>query len=98
MFKDGYSMEDDQSEYNIPNNSIVLINPKVKADDLDNKVVVVSVHGKIKCKQFQKKADHILFYSINRDYDKEDEKVYSNDEFSIIGEVVNVIKKLILNS
>lgn len=81
----GNSMED-----TIPNNSVVLLNTKIDPLNLNKKNVVVEINGEVICKQFNQQSDHIWFKSLNRNYKNEDRYIY-NDNYRIIGEVVDVI-------
>lgn len=77
----------------IPNNSIVLLNPKVNESDLDNTIVVASINNEVICKQFLIEQNGIHFYSLNREEHADDDRfAKSHDDYRIIGQVVKVIK------
>lgn len=87
----GIRIKGESMSPDIPNSSLVLINPKIGENDLNDKVVIANFQGDIICKRFKVRADHIWFSSDNEEYIKDDRKAYSNDEYQIIGEVVKVI-------
>lgn len=73
----------------IPNHSIVLINPNVDEYTLDGKNVIAVVDGDVICKQYLRNENGIYFKSLNRQY-KKDDRFVVNDNYSIIGEVVKI--------
>lgn len=78
----------------IPDNSIVLLNPKVNDSDLNKTIVVASIDNEVICKQFLIEQNGIHFYSLNRkDHADDDRFAKSPDDYRIIGQVVKVIKQ-----
>lgn len=77
----------------IPDNSIVLLNPKVSNSDLNKTIVVASINNEVICKYFLVEQDCIHFYSLNRkEHEDDDRFAKSPKEYRIIGQVVKVIK------
>lgn len=77
----------------IPDGSIVLLNPKVSSSDLDKTIVVASINDEVICKRFLIKQDCIHFYSLNRkEHAQDDRFAKSSDDYRIIGQVVKIIK------
>ena len=77
----------------IPDNSFVLLNPKVSVSDLNKTIVVASINNEVICKYFLIEQDGVHFYSLNRDEHVDDDRfAKSPDEYRIIGQVVKVIK------
>lgn len=77
----------------IPDNSFVLLNPKVSVSDLNKTIVVASINNEVICKYFLIEQDGIHFYSLNRKEHADDDRfAKSPDECKIIGQVVKVIK------
>lgn len=77
----------------IPDNSFVLLNPKVSASDLNKTIVVASINNEVICKYFLIEQDGIHFYSLNREEHAGDDRfAKSSNEYRIIGQVVKIIK------
>lgn len=77
----------------IPDNSFVLLNPKVSVSDLNKTIVVASINNEVICKYFLIEQDSVHFYSLNREEHADDDRfVKSPNEYRIIGQVVKVIK------
>lgn len=77
----------------IPDNSFVLLNPKVSVSDLNKTIVVASINNEVICKYFLIEQDGVRFYSLNRREHADDDRfAKSSDEYSIIGQVVKIIK------
>lgn len=92
----GTSMINIESNFNvedIPDNSFVLLNPKVGVPDLNKTIVVASINNDVICKYFLIEQDGIHFYSLNRkEHANDDRFAQSPDEYKIIGQVVKIIK------
>lgn len=92
----GTSMINIDSPYkveDIPDNSFVLLNPKVSVSDLNKTIVVASINNEVICKYFLIEQDGIHFYSLNRKEHADDDRfAKSPDECKIIGQVVKIIK------
>lgn len=77
----------------IPDNSFVLLNPKVSVSDLNKTIVVASINNEVICKYFLIEQNGVHFYSLNRREHADDDRfAKSPDEYSIIGQVVKIIK------
>lgn len=77
----------------IPDNSFVLLNPKVNISDLNKTIVMASIRNEIICKYFLIEQDGVHFYSLNRrEHAGDDRFAKSPNEYRIIGQVVKVIK------
>lgn len=77
----------------IPDNSFVLLNPKVSVADLNKTIVVASINNEVICKYFLIEQDGVHFYSLNREEHADDDRfAKSPNEYRIIGHVVKVIK------
>lgn len=77
----------------IPDNSFVLLNPKVSMSDLNKTVVVASINNEVICKYFLIEQDGVHFYSLNREEHANDDRfAKSPDDYRIIGQVVKIIK------
>lgn len=77
----------------IPDNSFVLLNPKVSVSDLNKTIVVASINNEVICKYFLIEHDGIHFYSLNRREHADDDRfAKSPNDYKIIGQVVKVIK------
>lgn len=77
----------------IPDNSIVLLNPKVSNSDLNKTIVVASINNEVICKYFLVEQNYIHFYSLNRkEHEDDDRFAKSPKEYRIIGQVVKIIK------
>lgn len=92
----GESMINIDSDFNvedIPDNSFVLLNPKVSVSDLNKTIVVASVNNEVICKYFLIEQEGVHFYSLNRKEHADDDRfAKSPNEYRIIGQVVKVIK------
>lgn len=85
--KSPYKVED------IPDDSFVLLNPKVNISDLNKTIVVASINNEVICKYFLIEQDGVHFYSLNREEHTDDDRfAKSPDEYRIIGQVVKIIK------
>ena len=85
--KSPYKVED------IPDNSFVLLNPKVSISELNKTIVVASINNEVICKYFLIEQDGVHFYSLNREEHTDDDRfAKSPDEYRIIGQVVKIIK------
>lgn len=77
----------------IPDNSFVLLNPKVSQSDLNKTIVVASINNEVICKYFLVEQDCIHFYSLNRaEHAGDDQFAKSPNDYRIIGQVVKIIK------
>ena len=77
----------------IPDNSFVLLNPKVSQSDLNKTIVVASINNEVICKYFLIEQDGVHFYSLNRKEHADDDRfAKSPNDYNIIGQVVKVIK------
>lgn len=77
----------------IPDNSIVLLNPKVSNSDLHKTIVVASINNEVICKYFLIEKDGVHFYSLNRkEHEGDDRFAKSPNDYRIIGQVVKIIK------
>lgn len=77
----------------IPDNSFVLLNPKVSVSDLNKTIVVASINNEVICKYFLIEQDGVHFYSLNREEHVDDDRfVKSPNEYRVIGQVVKIIK------
>lgn len=77
----------------IPDNSFVLLNPKVSVSDLNKTIVVASINNEVICKYFLIEKDGVHFYSLNRrEHAGDDRFAKSPNEYRIIGQVVKIIK------
>lgn len=92
----GTSMININSPYkveDIPDDSFVLLNPKVSLSDLNKTIVVASINNEVICKYFLIEQDGIHFYSLNREEHADDDRfAKSPNEYKIIGQVVKIIK------
>ena len=92
----GTSMMNIDSDFNvedIPDNSFVLLNPKVSVFDLNKTIVVASINNEVICKYFLIEQDGVHFYSLNRrEHIGDDRFAKSPNEYRIIGQVVKIIK------
>lgn len=92
----GTSMINIDSDFNvedIPDNSFVLLNPKVSVSDLNKTIVVASINNEVICKYFLIEQNGVHFYSLNRREHADDDRfAKSPDEYRIIGQVVKIIK------
>ena len=77
----------------IPDNSFVLLNPKVSESDLNKTIVVATINNEVICKYFLVEQDCIHFYSLNRNEHVGDDRfAKSPNDYRIIGQVVKIIK------
>lgn len=77
----------------IPDNSFVLLNPRVSVSDLNKTIVVASINNEVICKYFLEEQDCVHFYSLNREEHADDDRfAKSPNDYKIIGQVVKVIK------
>lgn len=77
----------------IPDNSFVLLNPRVSVSDLNKTIVVASINNEVICKYFLEEQDCVHFYSLNREEHAGDDRfAKSPNEYKIIGQVVKIIK------
>lgn len=77
----------------IPDNSFVLLNPKVSVSDLNKTIVVASINNEVICKYFLIEQDGVHFYSLNREEHEDDDRfAKSPNDYRIIGQVVKIIK------
>lgn len=77
----------------IPDDSFVLLNPKVSVSDLNKTIVVASINNEVICKYFLIEQDGVHFYSLNREEHADDDRfAKSPNEYKIIGQVVKIIK------
>lgn len=77
----------------IPDNSFVLLNPKVSVSDLNKTIVVASINNEVICKYFLIEQDGIHFCSLNREEHAGDDRfAKSPNDYKIIGQVVKIIK------
>ena len=92
----GTSMINIDSDFDvedIPDNSFVLLNPKVSVSDLNKTIVVASINNEVICKYFLIPQDGVHFYSLNRREHADDDRfAKSPNEYRIIGQVVKTIK------
>lgn len=77
----------------IPDNSFVLLNPRVSVSDLNKTIVVASINNEVICKYFLEEQDCVHFYSLNRREHADDDRfAKSSNDYKIIGQVVKIIK------
>ena len=92
----GTSMMNIDSNFNVenvPDNSFVLLNPKVSQSDLNKTIVVASINNEVICKYFLIEQDGVHFYSLNRKEHADDDRfAKSPNDYRIIGQVVKIIK------
>lgn len=77
----------------IPDNSFVLLNPRVSVSDLNKTIVVASINNEVICKYFLEEQNCVHFYSLNRTEHADDDRfAKSPNDYKIIGQVVKIIK------
>lgn len=87
----GIRINGDSMYPEIPNNSIVLLDPKISIEDCINKNIVASINGEVICKHFTIENQSYCFKSLNRN-EKDKDRILQGNNFKIVGEVVKVIK------